>query len=53
MDNMTRRLRMHSVPCLAVSLSPVSALTHTEWDDNLQIMIGFSITDARTVLGLK
>jgi hypothetical protein len=33
--------------------SATSALTHTEWHAKLQVMIGFSITDAKKVLGIK
>jgi hypothetical protein len=33
--------------------SPTSTATHFEWHANLQVMIGFSISDARKVLGIK
>ena len=33
--------------------SATSKLTHTEWHAKLQVMIGFSITDAKKVLGIK
>jgi hypothetical protein len=33
--------------------SATSTLTHTEWHAKLQVMIGFSITDAKKVLGIK
>jgi len=33
--------------------SATSNLTHTEWHVKLQVMIGFSISDARKALGLK
>lgn len=33
--------------------STTSTLTHTEWHAKLQVMIGFSITDAKKVLGVK
>jgi hypothetical protein len=33
--------------------SPTSTLTHTEWHAKLQVMVGFSILDAKKVLGIK
>jgi len=33
--------------------SATSTTTHTEWHAKLQVMIGFSIADARKVLGIK
>jgi hypothetical protein len=33
--------------------SPTTKTTHTEWHSKLQVMVGFSISDAKKVLGIK